>query len=259
MINIATYNIAGISLPEKKQIMLNFFLQHQLDIVCLQEITFNHCPILTQHYNMHTNLGPRKHGTAVLVRHGLRVKNAQLEPEGRLLSLEVQGITFVCIYAPSGDGNKLARDHFFRITVPAYCTTYNTPFVLLGDFNAVEELSDRKSTKNNQPKVRPSDIIALRELTTSFELTDVWRAIRKSEPGWTFTRPSGQARLDRIYTRNTIKFSDILTHTLPFSDHSALVAVIQTSASIRRAPFRPNGLWKLNTSILIEESYQDLV
>ena len=32
MIKIATYNIAGITLPDKNQIMLNFFLRNQLDI-----------------------------------------------------------------------------------------------------------------------------------------------------------------------------------------------------------------------------------
>ena len=142
MINIATYNMAGITLPEKRQILLNFFLQKDLHIVCLQEITFNHCPIFTQYFDMYTNLGPRKLGTAILVRQGLCAGNVQTEPEGRLISLQVRGLTFMCIYAPSGESFKTARDTFFRITVPAYFTRCKTPVIILGDFNAVEELSE---------------------------------------------------------------------------------------------------------------------
>jgi len=178
-----------------------------------------------------------------------------------MISLEIQGLTLVCIYAPSGDGRKLARNNFFRVTIPAYCTTYRTPYVILGDFNAVEESTERKSTLTNKPKVRNSDVASLRELSTSLELTDVWKAIRKNEPGWTFTRPSGQARLDRIYAQKAIAFSDIFIHTLPFSDHSALVGSINNSASSHRRAFRTpiTGLWKLNSSILCEEAYQRLM
>ena len=85
MINIGTFNMAGITLSDKRQILLNFFLQNDLSIICLQEITFTHCPILTRHYNMFVNLGPRKCGTAILVWQELNPKNAQFEPEGRLL------------------------------------------------------------------------------------------------------------------------------------------------------------------------------
>ena len=63
MSNIATYNIARISSPEKLQILLNLFLDQKLDIICLQEVTFLSCHVFTN-YQMYTNLGPKKHGTA---------------------------------------------------------------------------------------------------------------------------------------------------------------------------------------------------
>ena len=251
--------MAGITLPEKRQILLNFFLSHNLDIVCLQEIAFSHCTIFTRNYNIFSSLGPRKRGTAILVRQELRAKNAQFEPEGRLLSVEVEGLTFVSIYAPSGTGQKAERDHFFRFTIPSFCTTFKTPYVMLGDFNAVEDCTERRTNTTNAPRVRNPDVKALRELVSTFELIDVWRAIRKNEPGWTFHRPSSQARLDRIYAQQTVEFSDTYTHALPFSDHLALVARIKCVSPPQRAPRRPQGLWKLNTAILTEQSYQDLV
>lgn len=259
MVNIATFNMAGISSPEKRQILYNFFLQNHLDIVCLQEITFNDCPILTQHYDMHTNLGPRKHGTAILVRQNLHIKNVLIEPEGRLISLETQGITYTCIYAPSGEGNKLARDKFFRFTIPAYCATVKTRLVILGDFNAVEEICERQSIKNKESLEKKSHIAALRELVNALDLKDAWKAIRKNEPGWTFNWPSGRARLDRIYATRTIEFFDIYTRSLPFGDHSALVAVIKDGQQLANVLKRTPGLWKLNTAILDEENYVLLI
>ena len=215
--------MAGITLPEKRQILLNFFLQKDLHIVCLQEITFNHCPIFTQYFDMYTNLGPRKLGTAILVRHGFCAGNVQTEPEGRLISLQVSGLTFMCIYAPSGESFKTARDLFFRITVPAYFTRCKTPVIILGDFNAVEELSERRS---NNPRHRQTNahVEALHSMVKGLQLTDIWKAIRKDEPGWTFSYSGGQARLDRIYATKTLKFVDAFTHTLPFGDHSALAS-----------------------------------
>ena len=234
MINIATFNMAGITLSDKRRILLNFFLQHDLSVVCLQEITFTNGLIFTQHYNMFVNLGPRKRGTAILVRQELSAKNAQFEPEGRLLSVEVEGLSFACIYAPSGDGLKAKREQFFRLTIPSYCTTLKNPFILIGDFNAVEEGTERRNNKSNEPNFRKHDLKHLRDLVSTLERTDVWRAIRQNEPGWTFNRPSGQARLDRIYTQQTVDFSDINTHALPFSDHLALVASIRSCAIIRQ-------------------------
>ncbi|EFX64271.1 hypothetical protein DAPPUDRAFT_118331 [Daphnia pulex] len=93
--------------------------------------------------HMHTNLGPRQHGTAILVRHGLSAKNILFEPEGRLIAMEVKGLAFVCIYAPSGDQNKSYRDSFLRQTIPAYVAQYKAPAIILGDFNAVDEIDDR--------------------------------------------------------------------------------------------------------------------
>ena len=142
---------------------------------------------------MYTNLGPRKLGTAILVRQGFSAGNVQTEPEGRLINLQVSGVTFMCIYAPSGESFKTARDLFFRITVPAYFARCKTPVIILGDFNAVEEVSERRS-RNPTLRQTNSHVEALHSMVNGLQLTDVWKAIRKDEPGWTFSYSGGQAR-----------------------------------------------------------------
>ena len=86
------------------------------------------------------------------------------------------------------------------------------------------------------------------------QLVDVWKAIRKDEPGWTFSYSGGQAQLDRIYATETLKFVDAFTHTLPFGDHSALASRVgEDSASQQH-----QRLYRLNTSSLDEHDYCDL-
>ena len=47
----------------------------------------------------------------------MRASRTLFEPEGRLISVELLGLNFVCLYAPSGSDAKLKRDEFFRFTV----------------------------------------------------------------------------------------------------------------------------------------------
>ncbi len=58
---------------------------------------------------------------------------------------------FSCV---SGDQNKTYRDSFLRQTIPAYVAQYKAPAVILGDFNAVDEIDDRKSSKTTPSKIR---------------------------------------------------------------------------------------------------------
>ncbi|EFX63840.1 hypothetical protein DAPPUDRAFT_334925 [Daphnia pulex] len=134
--------------------------------------------------------------------------------------MEVKGLAFVCIYAPSGDQNKSYRDSFLRQTIPAYD---KAPAIILGDFNAVDEIDDRKSSNTTPPKLRLALLEPLRDLVKALSLTDVWREIRKNEPCWTYNCAASQARLDRIYCHHHVKFSDIHLHDLPLGDHRPIV------------------------------------
>jgi hypothetical protein len=49
----------------------------------------------------------------------------------------------------------------------------------LGDFNAVDEIDDRESSKTTPPKIRLALLEPLRDLVKVLSLTDVWSEIRK--------------------------------------------------------------------------------
>lgn len=144
-IKLATYNITGILQEARRRQILRLFNEKHLDIVCLQEVKFKNCNILESSFKIISNLGPKKRGTAVLVRKNLKIDKILLEPEGRLISVDIAGLTIVCVYAPSGETNKLERDEFFKVTILAYTALSKYPIVLLGDCNAVENLNERQS------------------------------------------------------------------------------------------------------------------
>jgi len=257
MIRLATYNIAGIQLVEKRRALLDYCLVNSLDIVCLEEVTFNQCQLIDSHYNVIFNLGPKRRGTAILFRRGLRASRTLIEPEGRLISVDLDGLTVVCIYAPSGENAKKERNEFFRNTVPAYVLTSRNPVVLLGDFNAVEDPSQRR-TNTSEPKARLSNFRPLVEMIRALELVDVWRAIRPNENGYTFHCLKSSARLDRIYASRSLTFTDIRTDILLTGDHQPVVGYINFSRPAYSMD-KSHGLWKLNTSILSEERYFQLI
>ena len=67
-LKIATLNIAGLSDPLKRASLKNFLIGAEIDVACLQEVSFNSCPLIENHFKFIVNMGPSKRGTAVLLR-----------------------------------------------------------------------------------------------------------------------------------------------------------------------------------------------
>ncbi|KZR95723.1 Uncharacterized protein APZ42_010353, partial [Daphnia magna] len=93
------------------------------------------------------------------------------------------------------------------------------------------------------------------------DLVDIWKKLNKSEPGHTFYHPSGSSRLDRIYASRSIaeNFLNIYLQSLSFSDHQSVQSTFTCNLDLPHRTRSPAGLWKLNTSILSEEGYQNYV
>ncbi|KAK4045625.1 hypothetical protein OUZ56_033312 [Daphnia magna] len=67
-----------------------------------------------------------------------------------------------------GKQAKNERNTFLRQTVPAYSVTTRLPFVLMGDFNCVDDMQDRANT---QSLPIPSSVVsyALKEMVTGLD------------------------------------------------------------------------------------------
>ncbi|EFX64087.1 hypothetical protein DAPPUDRAFT_267098 [Daphnia pulex] len=72
---VASINIARISTPERLQLLLNYCVSNEFDVICLQEVAFSSCPILESRFQVFASPGPNKAGTAVLVSKTLKVQS----------------------------------------------------------------------------------------------------------------------------------------------------------------------------------------
>ena len=254
-IKIATLNIAGISDPTKRSALKLFLTDAKIDVACLQEVSFNSCPLLENDFKLIANTGPKKRGTAVLLRKDFHVHNVYFEPEGRLTSVDIGHVTFISIYAPSGIQSRQEREDFFKETVPAYLASCKNPAILMGDFNCIEKESDKKMHQQVSEN-RSAVSKALVNMVSAFALIDLWRKLKPNDPGYTFHCSSSSSRLDRIYCEKNIleRFSIIETGNFVTGDHqSVTVNFLPDTMLNRRSENR--GVWKLNAAILSEESY----
>lgn len=254
---IATVNISGVGSEDRRKLLLNFCMNNKYDIVGLQEVSFTSCQILEEHYQLVANPGPKMNGTAILVRRDLPMTNIMLSSSGRITSARVNDFTFVTIYAPSGTLRKAERAEFFRCKIPEHVAGTKTPLILLGDFNAVDEINDRKKAENaRRPVVVERSLI---EMIAGLELVDLWKTMRTNEDGHTFIHRNGSARLDRIYcSRAVLKlFSGIRLTPNAITDHFTLETNLIVTVNLPRMK-KEECIWKLNTSVLQEEAYMKM-
>jgi exonuclease III len=131
--------------------------------------------------------------------------------------------------------------------------------VLVGDFNCVDDILDR-----SQPKTptRPSNLkeSSLSDLVSAFDLVDMWKKLRPADRGHTYHHPRGSSRIDRIYSSPELveKFSSIDLQLVPICDHLPLEATLSLDLSSVNHKF-VRGFWKLNTSVLKEEAFQNTI
>jgi len=102
---IATININGISSNTKVQLLRQFLLQQDIDIALIQELTSCDLPPLLG-FNLITNVGTEKRGTAFIIKEGLSITKVKRIPSGRGIAGLLKDTWIINIYAPSGAENK---------------------------------------------------------------------------------------------------------------------------------------------------------
>lgn len=253
-IKIASINTSGVVSTERRKLLLNFCKSNEYDVIGLQEVSFDTCPIIEEYYRLIANTGPKMNGTAILIKRDLPISNIALSANGRITSVQIQDFTFVTVYAPSGTLYKAERSSFFRVEIPTHVANIRTPMIMTGDFNAVDEIKDRKKAENAR---RPVAIErALIEMIAGLELVDIWKALRKNENGYTFVHRNGAARLDRIYCNRSLLqfFPEIFLVPNAITDHFALVTSFTKTLNFAKTK-KEKGIWKINASVLQEDAY----
>ncbi|PFX14836.1 Transposon TX1 uncharacterized 149 kDa protein [Stylophora pistillata] len=163
--------------------------------------------------------------------------------------------SFSCCMSNSPNCNP-ARDLFFEdlhLKIDPLI-----PTLLAGDFNCVFNRSLDRRSSNPSDYSRESSS-ALSHLFDACCVTDIWRYLHPSSPGFTWTRWDGSlaSRIDMlgILSAWVPSVSSVSVYVCPFSDHRGLCLSVSVPDVVPPGP----GYWKLNTSILEDQDYCQLV
>ena len=204
-----------------------------------------------------TNFSSARAGVGILFNNKFHFQILKyfVDPEGRFIiaDIKIQDKTLTPgnIYAP----NK-GEPTFFQ-NVCEKLSSFDCDFIIFGgDFNLVCDIhKDKKGgIPTTHSKWRDEEGI----LKKKFELTDIWRVLNPDATRFTWRRkkPEIQCRLDFFLISNTLCPATSNAEILPGyrTDHSMITLRINTVTN-PRGP----GFWKLNTHLLTESEYINLI
>ena len=192
-------NIRGFGDDAKQRAIFDFAKNSHADFVCLQETVVSDSLISTFRSKWKGSsfwspaLG-KQGGTVILVPENsdFEIKKWQRDSSGRIVSILASlgdlNFNIVNIYAPT---NLTERKCFYESLHDFFFP--NTLKIIVGDFNCVENASDKHGGVFSQAK----DLIDFR---TQFKLIDIWRKLhgRQTECTWFNSDKSIGTRLDKF-------------------------------------------------------------
>ena len=264
-LSVLSLNCNGIRDQSKSASLLQWLrsLPASVDIVCLQE---THCVSVTDCSPWFVSSGfsscvfpgsNRSCGCIILYRSSLSIVNSWSDAAGRFLQCEVsfggQLFRVCCVYAPNRnpDRDQFPEDLPDRIDP-------SVPTLVVGDFNTVfDRVKDRRgSDPLDSSRESSACLVAFFDACC---IIDIWRYLYPDSAEFTWTRWDGSiaSRIDLCGVPYVwvSSVSSCGVVPCPFSDHCALLLSLSGPDAVPPGP----GLWKLNTSILYEEEYCDLI
>ena len=247
---IATINING--LDSRKNTLIQYMNQNNLDIYCLQEThkislqNFNYIEKNTNTLGFISTASKVENdyrGVAVLIRRVLqqfKIQNLNIDIPSlkhRMMHISIlaeEEINSINIYAPA---KNIEKSNFYE-DVKKYLTKIkNKQIILLGDFNYVENINDKVLGFDYADK-KVNKIFSPKEIN----LIDTFSNVHNTQD---FTHL--RSRIDRIYL-SKILYPKILKiqHTTKIADHKTVLLEINLDK------FKPWGryYWKFNNSLL---------
>ena len=203
-------------------------------------------------------------GVAILFKRTLPVKIHRYEYDrnGRWIFLTITlndvKLNLMNIYAPN---DKNEQKEFFteiKNILGAYHST-NIPLIIGGDFNCVLKANIDKFGGRPADSKTKQIANSIQDIMDEFSLNDIWRYKNpgKRQYTWSRIKPTIHCRLDMWFVSKEwmpiIKACKIIPSVS--TDHKAVLVTVQGENYIPRGC----GIWKLNTSVLAEEEYVNLI
>ena len=161
-------------------------------------------------------------------------------------------MTFINIYAPSGNDLKQCRRTFFGETLMRNLSHRKNRPILIGDFNCVLKELDTEANFLQKKSNELKDIVEI------FCYSDAYRVLHPEKVEFSFYRPNCAAsRLDRVYipSHMSSKLASV-QYRATLSDHKMLKVEIDIGVS-QCEKNETENVWKMNTSILENSDFME--
>ena len=261
--NLFSLNVRGLRNKNKRQLLFNFLVRQNSDLILLQETFWTEEleKTIDKEWGskiMHSFGNAHSRGVSILVRKGVHFQTSLIHTsnDGRLVVVKVEvdevKILLTNVYAPTEKKNKHS---FFKSVQRCFKNIENfESFVLImgGDFNCINNASlDTIGCKTVYK--RPKEYITLLE---AYNMVDIWRKMHRQEKQFTYRNKflKMASRIDFwLVQKNFVDFVQ-RTSIKPVSvcpDHCAIALVVSVSKVLKGPSY-----WKLNNSLLKHDSYK---
>jgi endonuclease/exonuclease/phosphatase family metal-dependent hydrolase len=239
--NITTLNVNGITSTMKIRMLHDFIRQHNIDVICLQEIV-NGKVCNTAQYTPYINVGIEGRGTALIVKDCYHMQNIKQIPNGRGTAGELDDTTIINIYALAGAEKRKERETFYNAELIYLLQPTRENMIIAGEFNCV--LSHEDCT--GQPALSK----LLQNLISGLKMHDSWQQ-KGGTKTYSHYITTSASEIDRIYvTENLIKYKKHAdTLAAAFTDHMAVIIHIELPSG-----GEGRGNWKINTQLLQDDA-----
>ncbi len=259
---ILTFNCNGIRDDSKRRQVFNYLRSKGADLILLQEShsTANVEKIWENEWGgkvFFSNGTSNSTGVCILIKKNLdyKVHGVKRDQNGRILCLDIElddcRFSLCNLYAPNHD-----KPEFFEECATLIDEFENVSKIIAGDFNLVFDISMDK--KGGAPVTHFNSRDTLKAYMESNDMVDIWRLQHPDTRLYTWKRvkPAVFCRLDMILITEDLTGDIEKTNISPGfrSDHSMVIMDYNSTTQPRG-----RGFWKLNTSLLSDKEYVNLV
>ena len=264
-LNIISFNARGLQNSQKRLSVFKYLKRNECDVAFLQE-TYSRKEDEVKWVQQWDGCGWFVHGTnhskgvAILFKKhlGVKIVSKKLDSKGRFVILkcvirEIE-MNLINIYAPNKEKEQVSflEDLMHVLQAENILNADNNIFA--GDWNIV--LNNHMDKQGGIDNPKRTSIQKIDEIKQLYNLVDVWRLKNANTKRYTWRQkqPRVHCRLDYFLISSHLLDYLLETKILPsvLSDHSP----ISLSFKFIEEPKQGPGHWKLNLSLLEDETYK---